>query len=82
MCIRDSNKIIPLLKEYFFGDMHKLSMVIGPHFFEQVAPPDYTLLAVSDRPIVEENGGSASLALRVASSWLEKDFIRIYAPSY
>lgn len=76
------NKIIPLLKEYFFNDLHKLSLVIGPHFFEQVAPPDYTLLAISDRPMIEENGRSNSLALRVASSWLEKDFIRIYAPGY
>jgi len=54
------NKIIPLLKEYFFGDLQKLSMVIGPHFFEQVAPPDYTLLAISDRPIIEEGGRSNS----------------------
>ncbi len=76
------NKIIPLLKEYFFGDLQKLSMVIGPHFFEQVAPPDYTLLAISDRPIIEEGGRSSSLALRVVTSWLEKDFIRIYEPSY
>ena len=76
------NKIIPLLKEYFFNDLHKLSLVIGPHFFEQVAPPDYTLLAVSNRPMIEENGRSSTLALRVASSWLEKDFIRIYSPEY
>ncbi len=76
------NKIIPLLKEYFFNDLHKLSLVIGPHFFEQVAPPDYTLLAISDRPIIEEGGRTASLVLRVASSWLEKDFIRIYEPGY
>ncbi len=76
------NKIIPLLKEYFFNDLHKLSLVIGPHFFEQVAPPDYTLLAISDRPIIEGDGRAVALALRVASSWLEKDFIRIYEPGY
>lgn len=76
------NKIIPLLKEYFFNDLHRLSLVIGPHFFEQIAPPDYTLLAISNHPIIEENGRSASLTFRVASSWLEKDFIRIYEPSY
>ena len=76
------NKLIPLLKEYFFNDLQKLSLVIGGHFFTPLPPPDYSLLANSDYPIVEERSGNSDLVLRTAKDWEEKDFIRIYAPSY
>jgi 5-methylcytosine-specific restriction protein B len=39
------NKIIPLLQEYFFGDLAKMGLVIGKGFFKDVEKQDENIFA-------------------------------------
>ena len=75
-------KIIPLLKEYFFGDLNKLGLVIGKGFFNKIQAADSRIFGDFEADFIEELAYKKVYELKPASDWKESDFIRIYDASY
>ena len=82
LCTLFSNNIIPLLRTHFLNDWQKVALVIGPQFFEEIPPPDYTLLAPIDAPLLDFPTATISYELKAPTDWQEEDFIRIYDVEY
>jgi len=75
-------RIIPLLKEYFFGDLNKLGLVLGQPFFNKIQPVDGTIFSDFDGDFVEELAYKKVYELKPAADWKESDFIQIYDANY
>ncbi len=75
-------KIIPLFKEYFFGDMNKLGLILGQAFFTKVQAADTQIFGDFDGDFVEELAYKKVYELKRAADWKESDFIRIYDAGY
>ncbi len=82
LCNLFDNNIIPLLSSYFFNDWQKVAMIIGPQFFGQTPPPDYSLLATINNPVFEPINTKAYHQLTPKEDWREEDFILIYEAGY
>ena len=77
-----AKKIIPLLKEYYFGDLNKLGLVLGKPFFNKVQSAGSRIFGDFDTDYVEELTYKKVYELKPPSEWKEIDFIRIYDSSY
>lgn len=73
--------IIPLLREFFFDDLGKLGLVLGPQFVkvERQAEEDF---ADFDYPYLSEFIHRPTYELRSIEELTESDFIRIYDKNY
>ncbi|NRB53885.1 MAG: EVE domain-containing protein [Saprospiraceae bacterium] len=73
--------IIPLLREFFFDDLGKLGLVLGPQFvtIERQAEEDF---ADFDYPYLSEFIHQPKYELRAIEELTEPDFIRIYDKNY
>ena len=76
------NKIIPLLKSYFFDDFNKLGLVLGKQFFKEIKPINMDIFGDFDADFVEELAYKKQYELKDKSEWTEPDFIRIYDKGY
>lgn len=77
-----TRKIIPLLKEYFFGDLNKLGMVLGKQFFKKIKGIDQQVFGDFDAEFVASISYKKLYELKQPDEWREVDFIRIYNPQY
>lgn len=77
-----ANKIIPLLKEYFFGDLNKIGLILGQSFFKSIRSADASIFADFDADFVEELSYKKLYQLKDKSEWREVDFIKIYNANY
>lgn len=75
-------KIIPLLQEYFLGDLGKVGLVLGKAFVEEIRIGNHELLADFPHEITGDLLDKKSYQLRPSASWSEGDFIRIYDKGY
>ncbi|MEZ5044327.1 MAG: AAA family ATPase [Saprospiraceae bacterium] len=73
--------IIPLLREFFFDDMGKIGLVLGPQFvkMERQVEADF---ATFDYPYLSEYIHRPQYQLRPIDDLTETDFIRIYDKQY
>lgn len=73
--------IIPLLREFFFDDLGKLGLVLGPQFvrIERQAEEDF---ADFDYPYLSEFIHQPTYVLQPIEDLTEPDFIRIYDKNY
>jgi hypothetical protein len=71
-----ANKIIPLLREYFYGNPAKIGLVLGDRFISQnndeikFATGDWGIESLDEKPVYQ---------LNEASDWTEEDFKTVYA---
>lgn len=76
------NKIIPLLKEYFFGDLNKIGLVLGKQFFNKIQAIDQQLFGDFDADFIEELSYKKVYELKPSAAWKEVDFISVYDKNY
>ncbi|MEM9992447.1 MAG: AAA family ATPase, partial [Bacteroidota bacterium] len=67
-------KIIPLLQEYFLGDLGKVGLVLGRAFVEEVRIGNYELLADFSHESTGNLLTQKSYQLRSKTRWTETDF--------
>ena len=71
-----ADKIIPLLEEYFFGDLGKIGLVLGQSFVEKVSASEFDLANFSAYgELVTDLKERAIFRITPKESW---DFISIY----
>lgn len=75
-------RIIPLLQEYFLGDLGKVGLVLGKAFIEEISIGNHELLADFPHEITGDLLNKKSYQLRPKQDWTEADFIRIYDSEY
>ena len=75
-------KIIPLLKEYFFGDLNKIGLILGKQFFKKIQSVDQQLFGDFDAEFVEALSYKKLYELKSSTAWKEVDFISIYDKNY
>ncbi|MEN0048181.1 MAG: AAA family ATPase [Bacteroidota bacterium] len=73
-------RIVPLLEEYFLGDLAKIGLVLGTSFIEEKARLQSDILASFNYD--EELFDKKVYALRNIHELMEGDFIRIYEEDY
>ncbi|MEM9846292.1 MAG: AAA family ATPase [Bacteroidota bacterium] len=73
-------RIIPLLEEYFLGDLSKIGLILGNSFVHELPQLQSDLLA--DFPYEEELFDKKVYQLKPIHELIEADFIRIYDSSY
>lgn len=71
------NKIIPMLEEYFFGDLGKISLVLGSSFISKVSYSDtkFALDHEYDRLIADDLNEKSVYCIQDENNW---DFKSIY----
>ncbi|MEM9884891.1 MAG: AAA family ATPase [Bacteroidota bacterium] len=73
-------RIVPLLEEYFLGDLAKIGLVLGASFVEELPQLQSDLLA--DFPYEEELFDKKVYQLKDIQTLTESDFIRVYDVDY
>ncbi len=73
-------RIIPLLKEYFLGDLSKIGLILGDAFVKEQTTLEHQILAHFDYG--DELYDKKLYAIQPIEQLEEKDFIRIYQPDY
>lgn len=73
-------RIIPLLKEYFLGDLSKIGLVLGDAFIKEKTTLEHQILAHFDYE--DELYDKKLYSIQPIEQLQEKDFIRIYQPDY
>jgi 5-methylcytosine-specific restriction endonuclease McrBC GTP-binding regulatory subunit McrB len=66
------NKIIPLLQEYFYGDIAKIGLVLGVDFFE---PIEINKNIFADFPHDDKSDLSDRKVYRLKKEWNDEEFI-------
>jgi hypothetical protein len=69
------NKVLPLLEEYFYGDMAKIGMILGDKFVER---DKHTAKLFSNFGDDSEYESAEKYRLKKQSKWSEGDFRSIY----
>ena len=75
-------KIIPLLKEYFFGDLNKIGLILGKQFFTKIQSIDQKIFGDFDADFVAELSYKKLYELKPSTDWKEVDFISVYDKNY
>lgn len=73
--------IIPLLREFFFDDLGKIGLILGPQFIKAGRQVE-TDFADFDYPYLSEYIHRPTYQVRPLDDLLEVDFIRIYDKNY
>lgn len=72
-------RIIPLLREYFFNDLGKIGLVLGPAFVRPNPEEDLAhLFADFDFPLPPDLSDSRPYSLSPPEQWDERAFISVY----
>jgi 5-methylcytosine-specific restriction endonuclease McrBC GTP-binding regulatory subunit McrB len=73
--------IIPLLREFFFDDLGKIGLILGPQFIKAGRQVE-TDFADFDYPYLSEYIHRPTYEVRPLDDLLEVDFIKIYDKNY
>ena len=73
-------KVLPLLEEYFHGDLGRVGLVLGKAFVEEVGKDNKVSLMSFAHDMRDEYGERKVYRLLYNKEWSEEDFINIYQP--